>query len=613
MMAIVDTKAPSDVYTGDIARDARPGCSGGASIESYIRDYIFTKSPTFGRNYNHWVQLGCPEIDVTHWPKSPSSALPTTFLDLLDSYKRITDGHVDRARLYWRRDSLPEHTLHDIGPPILLEIVSSTDLVVWKKASKHPAMSEQELLWEWNRHFNARLKAVGFYIEQTRNTCPGAHTESHTCILSVCFGTIYDKRLFSEAVFCDFVRGLQPRSPVFGRRCSEAAHAESPFQWVVPSTPNPSHFERSTEIDTAASAIAAQYAQVGFTDEQREKVASGLPTIDISWCLRRADLFKMLSPSNSGMTPASSTSSAPPSSHDLSCAVTRPTSAGSLDEKHEAFNASSRCLCTSTADEDAFATAKLQPFEEPQIVTLPSEMKPCYAARTSPAESFSKTCTDSTLPKARDQQTREKMKRYAARVKRQRQTLALLAKDLYDTLSAQPAGQPAATHLLSRPCWASVDSAAARKAQCATAMPSFASSTEKLNWQKRASKARKRTNEGHHLDAIALCCSRVLMEADQNTSATSSLSVAPAQPRRTSSVVQDLEQVLVAHQASWEDLRDAEKRLRAASWVPTRASLVSPAPKHRTMDGDDTVRDGLDAIELPVCTLLQALMVAEPA
>ncbi|CAO1627853.1 unnamed protein product [Parajaminaea phylloscopi] len=172
--------------------------------------------------------------------------------------------------------------------------------------------------------------------------------------------------------------------------------------------------------------------------------------------------------------------------------------------------------------------------------------------------------------KERTQQSRDKMRRYAARVKRQRQALNIVCDEIDRTVNS--IGSVATAYLRNgRQRWRNDKAALDGLAASDRAMPVFASPAEKLNFQKRASKARKRASEAGHLETLAATATLIL-----ETMRAQRLEVVEVQ------VIDAVADVLKQHVAFWEDLIEAEKRWLSSStstWVGGQAATGSSSQR----------------------------------
>ncbi|PWN23597.1 hypothetical protein BCV69DRAFT_279527 [Microstroma glucosiphilum] len=199
--------------------------------------------------------------------------------------------------------------------------------------------------------------------------------------------------------------------------------------------------------------------------------------------------------------------------------------------------------------------------------------------------------------KDRAQQNREKMKRYAARVKRQREALKLVFEEVqsacevrgfsFFSSSSSNSGKMDGAATING---ASAGVGASKKGRGSAngrggsegseglppppppPPPHFATAAEKLNYQKRASKARKRSSEQDHLDRIVevakeACCRHGNGDGDgdgdggANASADAGTGTRSATGEGMQVAIQALCEVLQRRTDLWEDLIEAERRL----------------------------------------------------
>lgn len=196
--------------------------------------------------------------------------------------------------------------------------------------------------------------------------------------------------------------------------------------------------------------------------------------------------------------------------------------------------------------------------------------------------------------KDRAQQNREKMKRYAARVKRQREALKLVFEEvqkaceangcsssIYGNANEKTTGAAAGATKKGR--GSSTAGSSGGGADGVDAPPHFATAAEKLNYQKRASKARKRSSEQDHLDRIVevakeACCrggdSSSFSGSGSGAGAGAGAGTASAEGREREMEVatEALCEVLRSRTDLWEDLIEAERRLSSNTNIGTTSS-----------------------------------------
>lgn len=158
-------------------------------------------------------------------------------------------------------------------------------------------------------------------------------------------------------------------------------------------------------------------------------------------------------------------------------------------------------------------------------------------------------------PQNRIQQSREKMKRYAARVKRQRQALS----ELHESIDAEVGRLGHKAVLILRQATQPMKKGKAIMPE-SSETPAFASAAEKLNYQKRASKARKRANETSQVEAMSARADYALrhLEVAAATAAAAATLQTPSSPE--TEIALAVVRALTRHVEYWDDLIDAEKR-----------------------------------------------------
>lgn len=156
------------------------------------------------------------------------------------------------------------------------------------------------------------------------------------------------------------------------------------------------------------------------------------------------------------------------------------------------------------------------------------------------------------------------MQRYAARVKKQREALVTVYEDMENALQRMPGAAALLSQLSSTNGTSNSSSSSASPEQV-----TFASAAEKLNYQKRQSKARKRAGESTHVDSISLRSKQALQ-------------LPFVHPMRRA-----IEDALVRHRETWIDLIEAEKRLKSGG-----AAAITASKRQKKSGGSVVAKEG---------------------
>lgn len=208
-------------------------CCDGRSIDDFIRNVALPRCPNFLVCHNRWLALGAPDLDTSHWPhlSEMEGLSPRNWHDLLRIMNIHTELFIHRVARYWAGDPLPDMTLDQMAPFVVIELTISADLEVQEKM-RHMHTTTREQLFTWCQSVNRRLLYISHFVRRCIDSCVGPNGP-HNCLLRVCFGELYDEK-FQAEVFADWFRRTQLSNPHFGTFASDAAHAESPTQWIIP-------------------------------------------------------------------------------------------------------------------------------------------------------------------------------------------------------------------------------------------------------------------------------------------------------------------------------------------------------------------------------------------
>lgn len=592
--------SPIPYHQRNIYVDRWEPCTGNLSIAEFLTGTFLVNCPSFGACHKRWAALGFPDIDVSHWPRFDSALFPTNFNELLPAYNQATALFLDRVSSFWHGRPTPEMTLQQMAPFVLLEVVCTADLTVAEREQEHGALNEQARLFLWEQTVSHRISLLAHQTRWVIDQC--VHRASETCILRVSFGEVHDNQSYCERHFCDLIQSLQLRMPNFRTKTIDAAHAEGPLSWYLPTFDLPIRQEQLQPGPAMASRKRKRVSLGGWQNDISHRSPKRQEHVEVIHRPSRVDLFDMLS--NAAGTTTSTRfaeihdgdmpptllpstvanwsspilgppgASWPPSSPDvatLPVTLGQPTPGIGLPE-------------TSMPSIVSLPAVPLEPnplpFFPSAAIIEAEDVKPLLAAASgsvvamamplpTPAATVTATPTSTPPPppstaKARAEQSRLKMQRYAARVKKQREALVTVYEDMENALQRMPGAAALLSQLSSTNGTSNSSSSSASPEQV-----TFASAAEKLNYQKRQSKARKRAGESTHVDSISLRSKQALQ-------------LPFVHPMRRA-----IEDALVRHRETWIDLIEAEKRLKSGG-----AAAITASKRQKKSGGSVVAKEG---------------------